>query len=205
MRLHKRKAFILVFLLLYPLSAKAKPVSDDSVKKKPSYLTNSLLLIVGILTQYPVAHEIGHWIGGRVMGNDIEFNASNLGGFDIDKRSSRQDKSIISSSGFIFPMLVSEMVIDTSVSKGNPYIMGLIIGPLVHNTSYIIQDLTDSKSDNYNDFETMEKAGIGREWTYSLALIIPAIQCYRLSQDKNFKIKWNIWFGGDKIGVEYKF
>lgn len=201
------RAFTIIFIisLIFPQICPAKP-NQNIEKEEPNYLLDFSLLAAGIFTQYPLTHEIGHWVGGRVTEKNIEFSSSNIGEWDIrGKKISDQDKNIIVSSGFILPIIVSEAILDLPISKSNPYTIGIIISPLVHNISYIIQDIAEVKDEKYNDFETMEKAGIGREWTYSLALIIPAIQCYRLLQDKDFKTRWDIWFGGDKIGIEYKF
>lgn len=176
-------------------------------EKKANYLLDSFLLTAGILTQYPLTHEVGHWIASRATGNNVEF--SELGGGTIKGNPSDQDKNIVASSGFIFPMIISEASLDVPLSKGSPYIMGLIIGPLIHNASYIIQDIFNAKSDKYNDFETMDKAGLGREITYPVSLIIPAIQVWRLISNKDFKSRWGFWMGasekGGSLAMNYKF
>lgn len=203
---------LILLLLAFPanLNARQKNISKEkSIKKEANYFLDSLLLTAGILSQYPLTHELGHYLGGRIAGVNLEFEESHIGGLNFKNNLSNQDKNIGASSGFIFPVIVSETMLDTHAPKDNPYIMGLILGPLIHNTSYIVQDLTGIKNDDYNDFETMDKAGIGREITYPIALIIPLVQVWRLTRNKKAKSRWNLWMGVSEhesvVDVSFRF
>lgn len=209
------KVVILLTTLLVICPCHAKEIALTNKVPNPStpngsdvnYLLDFSLFVAGVVTQYPLTHEAGHWIAGKATGNNIEF--SELGGSKIKGKPSKQDKNIVALSGFIFPIIVSEISLDVPISKGNPYVMGLILGPLIHNTSYIIQDIINAKSSGYNDFETMDKAGLDREITYPIALIIPVIQIWRLTRDKEAKSRWNLWMGvsNNQAGavMSYKF
>lgn len=214
MKLNRKKFiwFLILIFLGFPanLDADQKDTSDEDVaEEKANYLLDSLLLTTGIITQYPLIHELGHWIGGGIVGENIEFSISEFGGWNTKKEISNENKNIVSSSGFIFPVIISEAILDTPAPKDNPYVMGLVLGPLIHNASYIIQDSTGVRSRNYNDFETMDKAGIGREITYPIALILPAIQVWRLTRNKEAKSRWNLWMGVSEsrsgINISFKF
>lgn len=202
------RAFIIIFIisLIFPQICHG----TEYPKAEPNYLLDFSLVAAGIFTQYPLTHSLGHWFGGRLIEKDVKFSSSNIGGWDIeDKEISDQDRNIIGSSGFIFPMIISELALDTPLPKGNPYIIGLVLGPLIHNISYIIQDRMRIKNDEYNDFHLMSKAGLGREITYPIALIIPAIQAWRLISNKDFRSRWDLWMGasekGANLAMNYKF
>lgn len=204
------RVFTIIFIifLIFPQSCPAEP-NQNIEKEEPNYLLDFSLVVAGIFTQYPITHELGHYFGGRLAQKDVEFRSSNVGGPIIGDEASNEDINIIGSSGFIFPMIVSEIALDTPLPKSNPYVMGLVLGPLIHNISYIIQDSTKIKDDEYNDFHLMSEAGMGREITYPVALIIPAIQAWRLISNKDFKSRWGFWMGasekGANVAANYKF
>lgn len=189
---------IFILSLVFPQICLA---TEYPKKEEPNYLLDFSLVAAGILTQYPLTHELGHWFGGRLVGKNVEFSSSNIGGGKIGENVSDEDVNIIGSSGFVFPMIVSEIALDTPLPKGNPYVMGLVLGPLIHNISYIIQDSTKIKDDKYNDFHAMAEAGLGREITYPVVLIIPAIQAWRLISNKDFKSRWGFWMGASEKGI----
>lgn len=199
---------IIIFIISLIFTQVCPAAEYPQKKEEPNYLLDLSLMIAGIFTQYPFTHEVGHYFGGRLAEKDVEFRSSNIGG-SIGDETSNEDVNIIGSSGFIFPMIISELALDTPLPKGNPYVMGLILGPLIHNISYIIQDSSGVKDKEYNDFHLMSEAGLGREITYPVALIIPAIQAWRLISNKDFKSRWGFWMGASEKGVNlamnYKF
>ncbi len=148
------------------------------------------MLAAGMATQFPATHELGHILSAKLYGKNIKFEK--MGRWHFADNFSQEEKSITTVSGFIFPMIMSEIILDSRIPKDNAYSIGLVWGPLIHNLIYIIQDSTGAREDGTNDFEAMSKAGLKRNITYPLALIIPAIQVYRLSQDKEFGKKWNL-------------
>lgn len=180
--------------------------SPDIEYPKADYLTDSFLVTLGIVTQFPVTHELGHYLGGQLVGKNLKVEKIEMQKVDEDLQSN--EKNTIAISGFSLPLIVSEITLDTNIPKNNPYVMGLILGPLLHNTVYIIRDST-GVTGKANDFEMMNKAGLKRSITYPLALILPVIQVWRLTQNKDFKKKWNVWMGIDRkeivVGLNIKF
>jgi hypothetical protein len=185
-----KKFNITLFLILFiPLNILAE---QNPPEPKTNYLKDFSLLTAGVLTQYSV-HEFGHYIGFLAAGKGSEIIYSHNGNFRLEGDLSNRSKNTIAASGFVLPLVVSETMLDSKISKGNPYVMGLILGPLMHNTFYITRDLSENRRNKHNDIHQMNQNGINREITYPLMIILPAIQVYRLSRDEEAKEKWNIW------------
>jgi hypothetical protein len=186
-------------------------LSNNQIKEEESsLLLDAFGLLLGAGIQI-VVHEGGHWLGAKIVDREIKFKDDYIGGFDIidRKTDTKEEERIISMSGFLLPLTISELALDLAPND-NPFVVGLILGMAVHNTFYLIQDISGGVNNNdYNDFEVMEQAGLGRGITQSVLIAASVIQIGRLCMDKNFKSKWGFGVGASENGINmamnYKF
>jgi len=163
----------------------------------------------GLLTEIGL-HEGGHYIGAKVIGENIKFSGLD---WEFEGNPASGKKNAIYLSGFALPMIVAEVALDyPDIPKDDPFVKGIIYGPLLHNIVYIIKDVVN-KGGNRNDFEGMERNGLSREVTYPLTLLVPLFQVWRLSgqteevYDNSFtsRITPNLYPTHGGLGIYFSF
>jgi len=165
---------VCVFSILY-FSSTALAKNDNN--NSPYTFKNNTLFIGGLATEY-IIHDLSHYLAGVIVGEDIK--AKDIGNrWEFKENPSNSKKKIILAAGFAGPICISEYFLNSKVSRDNPYIAGIVIAPFLHNTLYILGDSIGFIDDKHNDFETMDNAGLKREVTYPLAILIPAFQSWK--------------------------
>jgi len=180
--------------------------SKDDNKLKINFSPDDWVnFVCGIFTQYGV-HEAGHYFGGEAVGAGVNFRGG--GKWNFSGEPSESDKRAVYASGFALPYIVSEALLDSPrVQKDDPYAMGVILGPALHNLAYIVQDATGIGGGRGNDFAGMSRAGLGREVTYPILMGLAAYQTHRLfkelrSNKKSKKsMKSSFWVSPEKGGL----
>jgi hypothetical protein len=161
-------------------------------------------------------HKASHGIGAGLSGTDISY--TDLAGNWEYGPGKHSDWQIIvtSGAGLVGPLLVSEWVLrDDDIDKNNPFVMGAIWEPLVHNAIYVVLDVLGSLKRGYNDLEKLDWAGVPKAVTYPLVILVPAIQVWRAYEkgegnDKSLlasRVNWNVGptHGGARFNVIISF
>jgi hypothetical protein len=201
--------FVFFLILAGKCFAAEKIILSDEIPKSEKENVNIHfdipIMIISGLTQRYFIHEWGHSAGAGIIGKEIDQDFIETGDWELKSKITNEDRKIIYSSGMISSMLFSEILLDAGVSKNNPVVVGSIIGTFIHHVCYAIWDSFLKKEGEDSDFGHMEEAGLSRNITYPIALLIPAIQTYRVLNSEEFSKKLGLWWGGDSIGIEYRF